>query len=462
MKDSNWIHVPEEGGDAKAWSGRIWSHGDRMRRWQFEVIRSAPVGGLSKQGVFENARPVTVLLDFQTPGTLIRPTVSRVDPGKVGRRHPFLRTRLEGSFQALLSGRAVEDEQAPLFSGMGFSSLAFRSWHGSQRLSEVVDDQGRTTSIGAEPPETETFDLPGVGTIEAVKQTYPRRDHESSAFRVHNVFRLTFEQDRSLNETMTICLGLELLFGFLAGFRPEPSGFQLWSPEADGRDAELSLGGIAFRQDAPPHPLNRLHGCGWAGIGLPQVLEAFFKAPADIVDRIYAVQLGRWFGGTLNDRFAAAMPVFEAYLKAHFKKGEEQSYIAHRDAFFAYVEDSNDPEITEFARKHLTVQKKKDPSLPTLIGRAIDLLNSDGFAFEPSLAKKIAARRVALFHAPLKGDDDDMQAFNLETLAVTFMLMLLTLRDLGIEPHLLAKSYHALVDFEPFLVWPDPKLLPTA
>lgn len=117
MTNGTWIYIPERDGGGEPWTGRIWAEGEQSRRWSFEAIRHAEIKDIYASGVFEGAKPVSVLLDHQRPATLIRPLVLRVDPGKVGTTHPFPRTRLEGSFQALLTGLAIKDEETPQFAG---------------------------------------------------------------------------------------------------------------------------------------------------------------------------------------------------------------------------------------------------------------------------------------------------------------------------------------------------------
>jgi hypothetical protein len=459
-----WIYVPEEGDDA-SWTGRVWSDSDGMRRWRFEAVRSVDSTSLYGQGVFDGAKPVTALLDHQRPATLVRPIVTTVDPGKVGIKHPWLRTRLEGSFQALLTGRAVIDEHEPLFSGVGFESTSFSAWYGGRPFSETQNAEYRTRSIEVSEPRTEKVAIHGLGDLDATRRAHVASDHASSHIRALSVLRITFNRLLSLSEAMDLSLGLELVFGFLVGFRPEPPTFHLWWPasaEDDApqvREAELDLGGVHFRPDKLPHPFNCIHVRGRDGAGLEQVVAAYAANPSDIVNRIYAVQLGRWFGGTLNDKFAAVMPIFEEYVKAKYQLPPERSYVQLEADFFAYVDASDDPDIIEFSKKHLEVKNRKSPSLPTLIGRALNELNAAGFKFDAKLASRIAKRRATMFHSAPLMSDDGVQAFYMETRAVTAALMLLTLRDLGVDISQLSQAYHAMNDFTPFMPEiPPPRL----
>ena len=84
MTKGTWIYVPERDDGGEPWTGRIWSEGEQSQRWNFETIRHANLKKIYGCGVFEGAKPVSVLLDHQRPATLIRPLVLQVDPGKVG------------------------------------------------------------------------------------------------------------------------------------------------------------------------------------------------------------------------------------------------------------------------------------------------------------------------------------------------------------------------------------------
>ncbi len=56
---------------------------------------------------------------------------------------------------------------------------------------------------------------------------------------------MKFERLRSLAEVMEICLGIELLFGFLIGFRPPMPIFNLRKP-ANEDESKLVTGSLQF------------------------------------------------------------------------------------------------------------------------------------------------------------------------------------------------------------------------
>lgn len=456
MSNTNWISVPETGDNHNAWTGRIWSEGEGIRRWRFEAIRVVRSHSIYDKGVFESVSPVPVSLDYQQDSTLIRPIVSSVDPGKIGSSHPETRTKIAGSFQGLLTGCTITDEHEAIFSGLGFKSDAFRSWYGNHGIKDIVDDNYQLKSVEVPPNEEKKFEVPDFGTIEAFKGTSFHNGPHSSQLIQQSVFRLKFTALRSLDESIDVCLGLELVFGFLVGFRPKLPTFCLWLPK-DGsciqgnQDPKLDLGGVYFRDEDPPHPVNRIHGCGWDGVGLEEVISAYLKAPRDLVNRIHAVQLGRWFATSLNDKFSAVMPTFEEYLQSRFKTQEEESFLDGKKAFFDYIDASADPQIAQFSKKHIQVKNSKAPSLITLLDRAIDTLRASGFRFDDTLPRRIAKRRATMFHSAPLMNDDDVQAFYEETRAVIFMLMLFTLKDFGVSLNRLSEAYHPLVTFSDFL-----------
>lgn len=457
MTNAIWIYVPEAEG-SESWTGRVWSEDDQFRRWKFETIRHADLHNVYDNGMFQDAKPTVILLDHQRPATLIRPLVLRVDPGKYGTTDPFVRTRLEGTFHSLLTGLAVEDEHEARFEGVSFVSQAFGAWYGGRQFVPTMGESHRTMTIEVTAPESETIVIEGLGTVVATNVAEVKSDHSTSEIRSHSLLKITFDSLRSLSEVMDLCLGLELVFGFLAGFRPKLPIFHLrpqTPPDLDHKSSvrvgELELGGVHFKDVPTPHPYERINRCGIDGTSLSGVLTNFIAAPVDIVTRIYAVQQSRWFSSSINDRFSAVMPVFEQYVQATFKNADEKSYLALEKGFFAYVDAAANDELKEFAKKHLKVINKKSPSLPSLIERSIEALNLLGFRFDPKLAKRISERRATMFHSAPLMTEADVQSFYEETQTVTALLMLRTLGDLGVNVGGLATNYHALPEFTRFL-----------
>ena len=456
MENGSWILDPDEDED-RPWTGRIWDDGEQKTHWRFEMIRLAGVPEIYDSSPFNGAAPIGGLLDHQRPCTIIRPLVTKIDPGMAGENYPHHRTRIEGVFQALLTGLVVEDESEETFLGIGFESEAFAAWYGGRSFSTIRGEDFQAERVETSGTEKETFVVTGLGTVEATRVAFVSEDHRSSVVRTRIFLRIVFEGPRSLTDAMDLGLGLELLFGFLAGFRPRPPTFRLWqAPEVVGerarsREAELQIGGVSWSANKFPHPIERIHMCGQGGIDLQQVLNSYVASSVDFVTRIHSVESSRYFATTLNNKFAHVMPVFEEYLKATYNQADEESYATREQAFFDWVDESPDTEVREFSKKHITVVKRKSPPLQKLIKRALVSLNAEGFRFGSDLAKRITKRRAAMFHSAPLMEEEDVRSFYVEVRAVTFILLLHTLRDIGVPVQPLTDQYHSLSDFVPFL-----------
>ncbi|MET0369851.1 MAG: hypothetical protein ABW039_00590 [Sphingobium sp.] len=464
MKDGHWIYVPTPDAE-RPWTGRIWNEGDQSNRWRFEMIRSGIDGDFTTVPPFQDAAPVIGLFDHQRPCTLVRPLITRVDNGKAGLDFPFLRTRIEGSCEALLTGLAVADELDEVFAGVGFESEAFSAWYSGRAFSTQRDYESRTDRIETSGAQREVVQVPGLGEVEGIRLATVQENHRSSVVMSRHILKVRFEKAQSLREVINLCLGLEFLFGFLAGFRPKPPAFNIWqtsAPQGTGTfamdkippqapEGKLEIGGVRWSRGDAPHPMRLIHRCDQGGIGLKHVLDAFTNKPNDYVIRIHAVEASRHFATTLNNKFAQAMPVFEEFLRSTFTAPDEVSYAAHEKTFFDWIEASQEESVREFAKKHVKVVQRKAPSLPQLIDRGLQTLRADGFRFPTPLAKGIASRRGAMFHSAPLMEENDVPAFYHEVRAITFALLLLTLKDLGIPVSTLIEEYHALSDYSDFL-----------
>lgn len=435
MQTERWIYVPENDKD-DAWAGRIWTDAKSMGQWRFEAIRIADESAFPyATGAFAQAAPVIGLVDFEKKATLIRPLVERVEPGN----HHFARVKLTGTFQAFLEGTCVDDENEPLFASISFESRSFSAWYGGNHVHPTRDDQFRTRSIDLAEPSVNSFVVDGLGTVEVASYGQFSRGDDEHSLRTRTDFRLRFEELRSLSYVMDVCVGLESLFGFLVGYRPPMPVFQLLKPrpkedpQSPEPISELRIGGAYALEGKAPHPLERLHRRGRDGASLEVLLKAYMSARVSFDSRIHAIQYSKWFGATLNDQFAAVMPVFEELVKARFKNDSELSYEHLEQAFWAYVDEAPSPDLVEFAKKHLDVKERKSPGLPTLIGRAIKSVNAEGFSFEEALAKRINTRRAEMFHSTPFKSGKGFADFYEEKVAITDLLMLLTLRDLGVS-----------------------------
>lgn len=444
------IYVPELEKD-DFWTGRIVCDERSASHWQFEVIRITGDGtNPYSTGVFADASPVAILIDHREKGTLVRPLVEYVEP----KLAHLSRTKIKGSFQGLISGTSVEDLDQPLFHSIFFESKAFAAWYGARAVKAVKDENYRTRSVELGEPETETVTIKEFGEITVTTLAHFEEGEDTDRLSNHIRFNVKFDQHKSLAQVMDLCMGLELLFGFLVGFRPPMPAFGMRKPAIEDpaklANSTLRLGGMFFRDQPTPHPLGRLNMRGRDNASLQTVLEAFISDRQAMMNRIHAVEYSRWFGASLNDQFAAVMPVFEEYVQAKFKTADEQSYVNDAADFWKYVDDAPDENLRNFARKHLSVKDSKAPGLPTLISRAMDGLNEIGFDFQPKLAGRINQRRAHMFHRSPTMSDKSIGDFYEEKLAVTAMLMLYTFRDLGIKLNGIAQNLGALMEHASF------------
>lgn len=256
-----------------------------------------------------------------------------------------------------------------------------------------------------------------------------------------------FETPVDLDFAIEMAGGLEYLFGFLIGFRRKLPQFTIAIGE---HTATIELGGWNWTSEELPDHFRPLHVRGLGGADLRTVLENFLADKVSIVTRMHAVEFSRFFSTNLNDRFAVVMPALEQHLQARFKTGEEVSYEQLRTDFFKWIEESPDPDLMEFCRKHVKVVGEKSPGLSTLIERAIDVVNAAGFAFPRDMGRRIQRRRGSVFHSVPSMTADDARAFFAEVRAATGLLMLLTLKDLGIDIAVLADRYFAMYDLQGF------------
>lgn len=462
MDRADWIYVPDFD-EERPWTGRIWSDGDNKTQWRFELIRHANIENLYDVSPFLDAAPVGGLIDHTQRCTLIRPLITKIDPGSLGGDYAFPRTRIEGICQALLVGLVVQDEAVEMVSGIGFESDAFAAWYGRSSFKTSKGDDRRTKRIETSPPQHENLVVGGLGEAHATITASINNDYSSSAVETRVYFRIKFDKPRSLKDSMDICLGLELLFGFLVGFRPRPPAFRLWQTtnssagDLPAPTGELHLSGVHWKSTTPPHPMDRLHRCGQGGVSLQNVLDAFAANPVDFVTRIFSVESGRFFATTLNDQFARVMPVFEEYIKARFNQADESDYLAKETAFFDWVDQASNRDIGDFCRKHVQVVERKSPSLPTQLQRAMTVLNEAGFRFASDLPRRISKRRASMFHSAPLMDEENVRSFSVETKAVTAMLLLHTFRDLGVPLAPLTEALRPLSDFAVFLAEPPRK-----
>jgi hypothetical protein len=459
-----WICIPDEEGK-EAWTGTISRGQASQSRWRFELIRHVnEPGDLYVTTPFDNQRPVIGLLDYQLRCTVLRPLITNTDPGSLGVLLNFLRTRVEGSCDALLRGLAISDPSEALFLGLRFTSEAFTTWYAPPAHRQDYDRDTLTPELKISPDKTDTFLIPGFGAVECTTGArFSNEGVHSTFIKSASLFKLTFDQPKSLDETHQICFGLERLFGFLIGYRGVLPHFNVWINKKYKvgehelyHDGTLEIGGAYHVEEKPPHPMRCIHLAGIGSVSLEKIIGSFLNRQGDLITRMHAVEFCRFFTSNLNDKFSVIMPVLEEFLKVRYTEADESSYIQHRNKFFAYVDLSGDEELKEFSRKHLSVKDDKSPSLSTLIERAIGHLNGKGFAIPLTLAKRIQQRRGKIFHSTPDMTEADIGAFSIETAAAVAIVLFHTFEDLGIDPALLADRYSALSDLAFLMKRPPP------
>ena len=457
-----WIIIPDPDEKKEAWVGQITRDSAVKSSWQFELVRPVNYADLYRQEPFHDADNVIGLLDHQKPCTLIRPIITRVDPGKIDVKNKSQRTIVAGEFQALLSDINAEDGDEQKFLGIAFESEALDAWYGTPTFGRDFDYVAKTPTLDIKPTKTDDFNVIDFGQVAITRTARLASKLRSSSLRSATVFRVEFQRPRSINEVISLAFGLERLFGFLVGFRGEYPVFITWisdkikSGEIEyNYDGTLEIGNVDWSEGEIPHPLSCIHLNGINNATLPTILEKFLAREDDVVNQIHAVEFSRFFSRNLNDRFAVAMPVLESYVQKRYKTGEEESYIQSQVEFFAWIDSSSSEAVREFPRKHVSIKNSKAPSLKTLLTRAIDFCNQKGFCFDIELADRIQKRRGKLFHAAPQISKDDVLSFSLEVRAVTGLLLLHTLDDIGIDIAYLANRYHALGDLRPFMIAPN-------
>ncbi len=456
------------------WVGIISPPDQSGASWTFELIRHAdlkdaydtkPLDHTDWKDAHDTkplASPATVraLLDYQRRCTLFRPLVLDIDPGKVGTEFLAQRTRIAGEFQALLSGLAVEDAEAPSFNKIRFDSEVFAVWYGGRAFSTDFNPATRSTSVDIKEPTATEFSLTrGIVTCTASAQV--SAGVQVGTIRSVAIFSLALTSPISFRETVEMCFGLERLFGFLIGHQAKPPVFEVAinkTYEIEGHvfpcQGTLEIGGAKWKTGDVPHPMKCVHLRGQGDGTLDLILNRFFAKQGDISSRIFAIDFCRHFSSNLSDRFSVIMPVLDEYLKARYMQPEEIDYLKHEEAFFHWIKQSPDPFVDLFSKKHIQTKDSKKPGLKTLLTRAIDFVNGKGFVVPPEMAERIPSRRGSLFHNSAKMDEADVWKFQAEIRAATALLMLHTFDDLGIDIAILAKNGYGVADLREFVLPP--------
>ncbi|WP_204349116.1 hypothetical protein, partial [Klebsiella pneumoniae] len=73
------------------------------------------------------------------------------------------RTKIKGSFQALVSGACIENMGEPVFHSIFVESPAFAAWYGTKSPKAIRDEHYRTRLIELADPEKEELTIEALG-----------------------------------------------------------------------------------------------------------------------------------------------------------------------------------------------------------------------------------------------------------------------------------------------------------
>lgn len=450
--------VTEKGTD---WSGTIKYPSKSGQMFSFEAIRPIDISEMystspfpwGEMGVEEKVKCVTALLDFQRPCTFVRPLIFSVNPGSMGTSLRGMRTKIKGSFQALLEGMSVADPDEPLFKEVWFSSEALSVWARPAIVEEQQIDAGQRYSLEFNAPTPRRYKIVGVGCIELntdFSRSWTWRNKEI----FHNpVLSLKFNKKRSLSDCIKICGELEVLLGFLTGFRTRFPEFNLVAGSSRGRNASadtarLVLSGVHFsKRKGKVERSNCLHFEGRDGANLGRIVRKFFERPEDIVDRMGAVQYATNLSRNMNDKFSRVIPILEKFLKERFPGDKQEGIENHKDEFFEFLEKEAPPHLMEFSKRFLIFRPNKPEGFKRNIESAISYLNERGWDIPMKMAQNIQKRRGGAFHGSWKMEGEDILRFHWEITIATVILMFLTLEELGINIKKATKYYRVRWDY---------------
>lgn len=442
MQD-HWVKISLNGEQCgEPWVGKLTLPEDRHEQWRFELIRNTDPGGnpFAIELPFEGKSTLCGLINFQTPCTLVYPLATTVDPGSIGVYHTHSRQRTEGIFQALVSQSAIADIDEPKFCGFRFSSDSFLAWFGRRGFDSSLVEGSHMRQTTALPQENVTFQIAGFGSVTCRSGSLGHTSTWEDSFKSAASISIEFEEIQSLKDSMQWCWKFETLFQFLTGINTKWPDFTLVHEQTyilgeDERncESELIFGRTPYSQSERSHPFECGHNSDRGGADLGSILANFFKSES-IFERIQVINYTRFAKRSIADDFAMVVPVLEKYLRGTHVGLTEQNFLDHQEAFFKYIERSDDLHIHEFAKKHVAIKDTKAPSLKTILWRSAESLNASGFSISRNLTDRIANRRANLFHRGVGGGDEkDAKRMWTEAEGAAALLSLNTYRDLGID-----------------------------
>lgn len=446
MIDMHIFIPPRQGSSNQPWIGNISPDLDPDRSWSFELLRHVDFKDIYGKDPFDQRNSVAGYIDLQRACTLIHPIVTQVSPGSFGERFVRARTKIKGVFHALLDGIALTDDTSKCIRSVTLISDAFNAWY-SKPESNIVEGDQWPPIVKINPSKSTRFILDGIGNIKCT--TGDDVTYGMGYLNTKHGSQITIDLNESIDifSTVHLLLEVEQLYSFLIGRRCRKPKFKVFLDEhAHGasyigaREAELDIGRVQWGEYDPPPWFE----CRHTNHGVEDlsyiILNNFFKQKRDLTYRMHAVEFGQNPAHHLEQRFFFVVPMLEQVIKSKFNTKEEINYIEMKDAFFNWIEQSRSKDIITFSQKHVQVVDNKHPSLQVQLTRAIEHINGQGYNLPLKHAERIKRRRGKLFHSIHDVGGNEISEFSKDVRMATFILMMLTFEDLGIDISTLNKD----------------------
>lgn len=438
-----WLHVRIPGDPESEWIGTIEKATADETGWNISLVRRTTFGDPTDTAPFGKARSVAAMLDLIDKCSLVIPMVrdSTVSLGSPPER--VGRISLAARCYGLLRGIAVDNYDKKMFSHVSFESRLFDVWeHGLSGSSPLKMNYGDSDRDRGE--EFSDIEIPEIGTFKFHSVT-GHKYQIPNAISIQRYYHVSvrFNEQRSIEYLTKIATGFELLMGLLVGCRPICPKFTVTTSEKES--GELELGYLEHNKDDISNYFTAAHLRGIDGSGLPDILRIFYSNADEFRKIIYCIEKIRYFSTHVVDNFRLAMPVLEGYLRSRYKHEKQESFIQHKDAFLRLI-DSCDDTMKNFCNKHVQIKDRKPSGLKTILRQAIDEVNSCGYEIGTDFADRINTRRGSLFHSSMEISEAEIIDVYEETLVIASILMLLAMRDLGLDIRSIAKRYNAFTD----------------
>jgi hypothetical protein len=439
-----WLLVPKDDNNSgDEWLGTIQQNGEETPDWTINLVRQWKYGDPDDTAPFGKARSVRALLNLTDRCTLISPRVidREISVGSPPDRWGC--TSLVVKCDSLLRGIALDDFNQKIFTNVSFDSQCFDVWENGLRgpgpLASTAHD--RLEDHGGELYE---IFVPNVGSFKftTVLSRHYRLPNYFNLVRSYNV-NIDFLEELSIEDAVAISTSFDLLMGFLIGHRPKSPIYNVQT--LDDRRGELEISYLEFTKNTLTNHFTATHLKGLGDASLENIMKAFYQRRDLYRKIIYCIDKVRFFSGYVIDNFRIVMPILESYLRELYRDREQHSFLEEKGAFLKLIDSSTDM-IKELCKKHVTIKGSKALGLKNLLRIAIGELNNSGYEIDLSYADRITDRRGSLFHSDVEITRGELIDVYDETLAMAAMLMLLALRDLGLDIGVIAVRNNAFTD----------------